>query len=457
LYNFELSKRQLIEQLTGYWKTNKVNKTSTKKIWRIELHIPEMDILNWLRKQPYEVKTYWAGRDNHLEMGGIGTADVVTGQNGIDFDHLFATMGQTLNISHPNLKYFGGVKFDLSQKPDSEWVDYKNYLFLIPCFELIKNNQKMVFAVNFHQSAKNHADKLLNDIIQDIHKLNFSDIILNEQLPINNTILSQPDKEQWLHNVELALELINKEKLQKIVLAGKSILDFDTQLDPGHLIQKLTLHNPHSFHFCFQLAKDKAFLGVTPERLYQRYGKKIFSEAIAGTRSRGFNPVEDKRLGRELLYSDKDLREHRWVSDMIRQSLEPLCDTIEFESREKLLKLQHVQHLQTLFKGILKDSVSDGDIIKSLHPTPAVGGYPGKESLKYISSLEHFDRGWYAGPVGWVGRHAAEFAVAIRSGLVTGNTLTLFAGSGIVQGSDPIKEWEENETKILSFTKLFDK
>ncbi|MBN2414059.1 isochorismate synthase [candidate division KSB1 bacterium] len=450
-----VTKKLIIEKLTDFWEKNRNSETTFGKLWRIEVPIPEMDILNWLRKQPYDVKTFWSGRDHRFTMGGIGTADIVTGRNGIDFDRLFLEINRKLNLSHPNLKYYGGIKFDLDQKLDADWKDYNNYLFVIPRFEMIHQDHDTLFAVNFLFSGGDHSENIFKDIIQDISELDFSDVVLNEKLPVNKNSSRIPDKDQWQHRVEQALELIQKEKLQKIVLAGKSVFDFDTKLDPAHLIQKLALTNPSSFHFCFQLAKDRAFLGVTPERLYRRYGMEILSEAIAGTRPRGDEPDDDKRLGEELMQSDKDLREHRWVSDMIRQSLEPLCDNIEIVIREDLLKLPNVQHLQTLFKGTLKESVSDRDIIKCLHPTPAVGGYPGRESLLYISELEAFDRGWYAGPVGWIGRDAAEFAVAIRSGLVTGKTLTLFAGSGIVKGSDPVKEWEENEAKNLNFTKLF--
>jgi menaquinone-specific isochorismate synthase len=99
--------------------------------------------------------------------------------------------------------------------------------------------------------------------------------------------------------------------------------------------------------------------------------------------------------------------------------------------------------------------VTDAEVLRALHPTPAVGGYPGVEALEEIRALEPFDRGWYAGPVGWIGADAAEFAVGIRSGLVRGNTLALFSGAGIVAGSAPEGEWAEIEQKIGDFTRMF--
>ncbi len=118
-----------------------------------------------------------------------------------------------------------------------------------------------------------------------------------------------------------------------------------------------------------------------------------------------------------------------------------------------ILKLNHLQHLYNQLTGQLKEHIDDGDIINELHPTPAVGGFPREAALEQIGWLEPFDRGWYAAPVGWISEDAAEFVVAIRSGLVAGQQLHLYSGAGIVEGSSPSKEWEEIENKISNFIK----
>jgi menaquinone-specific isochorismate synthase len=143
------------------------------------------------------------------------------------------------------------------------------------------------------------------------------------------------------------------------------------------------------------------------------------------------------------------------VSDTVQSSLKPLCYSVDVLENETLLKLHHVQHLYTHFHCLLKENVRDGEIIAALHPTPAVGGFPREQSMLKIAEMEPFDRGWYAGPVGWISRDAAEFVVAIRSALAKEKTLSLFTGSGIVRGSKPETEWEENENKILDFSRLF--
>lgn len=131
-----------------------------------------------------------------------------------------------------------------------------------------------------------------------------------------------------------------------------------------------------------------------------------------------------------------------------------MCHSIGQKREPTLLRLHKVQHLYTPCNGILFDEVSDAEILPMLHPTPAVGGYPREQALTVIEKIEPFQRGWYAAPVGWVGHDTTEFAVAIRSGLVENNQLSLFSGAGIVEGSKPEKEWQEIENKIGSFLQV---
>jgi menaquinone-specific isochorismate synthase len=119
------------------------------------------------------------------------------------------------------------------------------------------------------------------------------------------------------------------------------------------------------------------------------------------------------------------------------------------------MKLARGRHLRSKVHGTLREGVTDAVLLDALHPTPAVGGHPRDEALEEIRALETFDRGWYAGPVGWIGAEDSEFAVGIRSGLVRGGTLALFSGAGIVAGSVPDEEWAEIEQKIGDFTGTF--
>jgi menaquinone-specific isochorismate synthase len=155
------------------------------------------------------------------------------------------------------------------------------------------------------------------------------------------------------------------------------------------------------------------------------------------------------------MHSEKDLSEHAFVRIGIEETLGPLCEEIEVEGAVSEMKLARGRHLRSRVSGTLREGVTDAALLDALHPTPAVGGHPRAKALGEIWALERFDRGLYAGPIGWIGADASEFAVGIRSGLVRGRTLALFSGAGIVASSVPDEEWAEIEQKIGDFTRMF--
>jgi menaquinone-specific isochorismate synthase len=265
-----------------------------------------------------------------------------------------------------------------------------------------------------------------------------------------------PGKKTWERIIRQALKNIQSRKYEKIVLARETHLEFEQELNPFQIFVRLKTSNPDSIHFCIQPHNGTAFLGGTPELLYIRDANRIYSEAIAGTRRRGTDEMDDSIMETELLNSQKDRNEHWFVIQKIREILHGFCEKVENGADVSVLKLASVQHLLTHIHGILKAGVHDGEILLGLHPTPAVGGYPTEEALRDITDLEPFRRGWYAAPVGWIARDSAQFAVAIRSGLMHEKNLFLYSGAGIVTGSDPHLEWEEIDTKIANFLRALD-
>jgi menaquinone-specific isochorismate synthase len=171
--------------------------------------------------------------------------------------------------------------------------------------------------------------------------------------------------------------------------------------------------------------------------------------ALAGSAPRGVTDEEDQRFGAELLHSAKNQGEHQFVVTTIRDALSSLCSRVWVAHAPRLLKLKNIQHLETPIMGNLLPGHSILETIENLHPTPAVGGYPRTPALAALREDEQLDRGWYAGPIGWIGTGGnGEFAVALRSGLVEGNQATLFAGCGIVADSDPESEYQESCLKL---------
>jgi menaquinone-specific isochorismate synthase len=180
----------------------------------------------------------------------------------------------------------------------------------------------------------------------------------------------------------------------------------------------------------------------------KKEGDTCYSACLAGSIRRGKTFQEDEQLGQWLMHDEKNLREHQFVVQMIREAIEAVCKRVQMPSSPQLLKLQHIQHLYTPVVGE-KCCVSILSIVEQMHPTPALGGTPREKAIKEIRENEPLDRGWYAAPIGWMDTEGnGEFAVAIRSGLLQGKKASIFAGCGVVGDSDPISEYEETKVKF---------
>ena len=260
--------------------------------------------------------------------------------------------------------------------------------------------------------------------------------------------LDEEETVRWMEAVALAAQAVRSGQLQKAVLARKARARLGRRPLPGRTLAALMGAYPECYAFLVR-RQGRTFLGATPERLVALDGSEVRTMCLAGSIARGRSPEEDEQLGKELLSDPKNLREHRVVVDMIRSALEDLCERLDVAASPALLKMRNVQHLFTPVSGKLKAPCSLLELVARLHPTPAVGGQPTERALELIRKIEGMDRGWYAGPVGWVGPQGdGEFAVALRSALLAGDEAVLFAGCGIVGDSNPRAELEESALKM---------
>jgi menaquinone-specific isochorismate synthase len=422
------------------------------KIVRVEVQISSLEPLSWLGRQKSDVKTYWCDRQGNFTMAGVGTLDLIAGDRSIDYPTIFGQLRQNLSPLFPQVRYYGGIGFSQDRSIDSAWKLFGNYRFVVPKFEIWTDGINTFFACNFRCDF---SLEKLGLILAELTQIDFNQAEISATLPLQIERLDKPNRLEWERNIDTALAKFTDLDLDKIVLARRSILTFTHDLQPQSLLQSLQPNNSHSYHFCFQLNPTTAFIGTSPERLYYRQDRFLKTEAIAGTRQRGTSLQLDLELSQDLRCSPKDLHEHQLVVNHLQAILTELCNSVTIDRELSILKLNKVQHLYTQCHGTLKSDLTDADILPKLHPTPAVGGFPRAQALKLIQELEPFERGWYAAPVGWVGYDDAEFAVAIRSGLIDRDRLLLFAGAGIVRGSQSAEEWTEIENKISHFTDLF--
>jgi menaquinone-specific isochorismate synthase len=241
--------------------------------------------------------------------------------------------------------------------------------------------------------------------------------------------------------VDDALEKINNRQLKKVVLARQTTLIFDGKIDPLHVLRMLSPRGQEASLFMLQLDSDTAFLGATPEKLFHRQERKITSEALAGTKDK----LET--------WTSKESSEIEAVQVFLHEKLLKCCRDIQWQPPGQK-SFGTLNHLYQSIQGALKEEVSDQELLLHLHPTPALGGLPKQDAIAYLTQVEPFHRGWYGGPFGMISPQETDIAVAIRSALIRGNEMHLFAGAGIVKGSEPKKEWEELDRKITHYLRF---
>ncbi len=421
------------------------------KIVRLEVVLEKAHPLEWLTLQDCPRKIFWGNRSQKEQYAGIGTAlEVKDGKDG--YEKILLTVTEYLRKSPKTVRFFGGMRFDSKAVTSPEWQDWGTAHFTLPMIELSLVDQTPTLACHIIIGKDTQAKlEILQTMLESVR---VEDISIPDSPLIRLERHDLPEYRQWCDLVEQGLKNISSGKLNKVVLARSAVFSLARDYDPTELLLQLRRQAPQAFHFCFQLAPHQAFLGITPELLYRRSGRKIESEAIASTRPRGQTHEEDERLAAELRESEKEQREHLMVLERMERLLQQFCRKTERLSYLERLLLKHVQHLQSKVQGILLENITDSDLLPAFHPTPAVSGTPDPEARALIRKLEPFDRGWYAGPVGWISSSQAEFAVGIRSGLLCGRTLRIYTGAGIVDGSVPEEEWREIEDKLQSWQYL---
>lgn len=275
--------------------------------------------------------------------------------------------------------------------------------------------------------------------------------------------------------VSHALRLMGRSELSKIVLARSQRGEFETPIDQRALLAQLLSQNPYAYVFATALPANRTMLGASPELLIRRRGLLAVSNPLAGSLPRSFDPVLDRERAETLMSSAKDRSEHAIVVDMVAKAMAPFCRNLSVPAAPEILLTNSMIHLSTVIEGELREAAGPDtgnsalDLAMALHPTPAVCGWPTEQAREAIGSLEQEDRGFYAGTVGWMDSAGnGEWAVSIRcaelgaensldaqTGRRSPQDLRLFAGAGIVPGSEPLLELAETEAKFQTMLKGF--
>jgi len=279
----------------------------------------------------------------------------------------------------------------------------------------------------------------------DLGKLNNS--------PISSDITWQEgsiSESNWRTQVGSAIDAIKSGKLEKVVLARDISASSKSEINVRGLLQRLEIEYPSTWIFLVD-----GLIGATPELLVRLSKSLVTSRVLAGTIRKTGNEDRDLTLAASLAKSSKDLEEHEYAVRSIADALAPFCSSTNVPESPFVLHLSNVMHLATDVTGVLNDSAKQADIftlIEKLHPSAAVCGTPTEEAKQLIKKLEQMNRGRYAGPVGWIDAHNdGEVAIALRCGQLSSDRkmIRIFAGCGIVAGSDPVNEFAESQAKLM--------
>jgi isochorismate synthase len=253
---------------------------------------------------------------------------------------------------------------------------------------------------------------------------------------------------EYRAQVEAALREIADGGFEKVVLARSISVREKGDYDSCALLD--TLRRAHPTCAIFAVARPGAvFLGATPECLVRLVDGRVETASVAGSAPRGRSPEEDLELGRQLRESKKEQAEHAFVVRALCDALAPHCDALDVRESPRLMRLQDIQHLETPITGHLRARRSILELLGSVHPTPAIAGAPREAALEWLNRNENLDRGWYSGPIGFADSEGGgEFYAALRSAVLRGNEARLFAGAGVVAGSDPEAELRETRLKL---------
>jgi menaquinone-specific isochorismate synthase len=327
----------------------------------------------------------------------------------------------------------------------------------LPQFEIFQRNNECFLSINLAINSKVNVHLLIDKIKQQIKNLRWSKrktIEQSEKLTINNLkSISLETVHDFRSAVISALKSIHNHQFSKLVLAHA--LDVIAPLN-FNIIDSLSYLRkcyPDCCIFSISNGEAKHFIGASPERLISIQERQLVTDALAGSYPRGKTLQQDKKFANKLLTSEKERREHQAVIDFLTQRLYQLGLNPQ-QSPIKLLQLSNIQHLWTPIYAKIPKHIHPLEIVAKLHPTPAVAGVPTEIACEQIRQYETFDRSLYASPLGWLDAQGnSEFIVGIRSALIEGNKARLYAGAGIVAGSDPDKELAEIQLKFQALLK----
>jgi menaquinone-specific isochorismate synthase len=355
--------------------------------------------------------------------------------------------------------FLGAMKFNV-EHTDEDWKEYDDSLWFVPELLFIQIGEESYLIHNVLTSST-FSDKVLSERLH-LKLENFkntAEIKKDISSPkVRYIIGNEPkDKKKWKNIVNSALEEIQNNTINKVVLSRRIEIQLFEEMNLNLAREKLTINYPDCSFFIYSTGKY-SFFGATPEKMVKFTGDKLICDVLAGSAPRGDNESEDEKLEKEFLMSEKNIKEHEFVIDDIKNSLSKHAeiDQNDFKSILTVKKFKYIQHLYSNITAQINSGHSMFHLLGEIFPTSAVCGVPRTEALNLIKKLETHKRGLYSGITGWFNfENFGEFMVAIRSAVSYNHKVAAFAGAGIVSDSQPDEEFKETELKLKPVLSIF--
>ena len=419
---------------------------------------PQLDPITLFERAAGAERLYWRQADGGLEVAAVGLVELPAEPGASAAEAwLGLTRGGRVDPLGPGPLCFAGAAFDAARDSEGGWEGWPRSAVMVPRLLAVRCGTERFVQLQLPCDSEGEstvAALRLLDRLAEPRQLADADAPPASDFASNVVrTIDDPSPEGWRERVRRLLQVIDEGAIDKVVLARRQRLEAATPFALHAALRRLLSR----YDDCTVFAIDRGgscFLGATPELLVTLAGQAVTTAAVAGSAPRHADAARDDALGAALLADPKERREHALVVRALEQGLRPLCAELHVDAEPSLLRLPHLQHLHTPITGALKAGAPAAgqtvlDVAQRLHPTPAVGGFPREQALSLLRRAEPFDRGWFGGPLGWMdARGQGAFVVAIRSALIEGTSAQLYAGCGIVAGSDPESEYEESRLKM---------
>lgn len=418
--------------------------TAQKGVTRLSTDCQVNDLMGWLNIQSVYPRLYWHSRDagdvEYATLGAVNTFDSLA--------VLEADLAALNDIGGQQPDFFGGMAFDPGTPG---WAHFPACHFVLPRIELKRQQGGATLSLNLRFD-----DRCAKGEIARAHAC-LDALVAEQPLPRLQPLVYQredrPSQHEWAAWVEQVTNPDHLVHTPKVVLSRETCLTTPETPNPWALLARWQAGAADCFHFGIQLTPYAAFIGCPPEQLYKREGRHLISEALAGTTRRGRDTLQDHAFATELLADKKNGLENQCVYQQLLTQLEPLSFQVHM-GEAHIVTLRSVQHIRRMIHAELHSDVTDQQLLSSLPPTPAVCGVSRASALAFIRQHERHQRGWYAGVFGRISHISSDLAVAIRCAHIDAKAIRLYAGAGIVPGSQPDEEWRELDTKIADIMSL---